>query len=146
MRAAACLLPLALAACALGEVGGVAHPTLTGSVNVRLADGSESRWTPDRCVSGDLEYFVGFDFLSPAQDHQLRALLDPIAGPVLRWRTTGEPDVVLRPADCARLELDIQPTAWRVNDVREFGGHVSLQCRMADGTRLDGRLSIDHCH
>jgi hypothetical protein len=146
MKVVACFLPLALGACALGEVGGVTHPTLSGSVIVRLADGSESRWTPDRCVSGDLEYFVGFDFLSQAHDHQLRALLDPIAGPVLRWNTAGKSDTVLRTADCTVLELDVRPTAWRVNDVREFAGHVTLQCQAPDGVRLDGQLSIDHCH
>jgi len=146
MRAAGFVLPLLLGACALGEVGGVTHPTLAGSVSVRLPDGSASDWAPDRCVSGDLEYFVGFDFLSQARDHQLRALLDPVTGPVLRWKSAGQPDVVLRPSDCAVLDLDVQPTAWRVNDVREFGGHVRLQCQATDGLRLVGELSIDHCH
>ena len=144
--ASACALASALCGCALGEVGGVTHPTLTGTIVLRTADGSEQTWTPDRCVSGDLEYFVGFDFLSARDSGQLRALLDPLTGPVVRWRGAGQPAMLLHSADCTVLELDVQPTAWRVNDVREFGGHVTLQCQTPDGLRLDGRLSIDHCH
>jgi hypothetical protein len=148
-RLAPILLPLLLSACVLGQVGEVMHPTVSGSLIVHRADGSELRWTPDRCASGDLEYFVGFNFLSSKDAGQLRALLDPIVGPAVRWKSgAGESQrvVVLHRDDCTKLDLEVQRTAFRVNDVREFAGHIELQCSAADGTRIEGRIDVDHCH
>jgi hypothetical protein len=148
-RLAPTTLPLLLSACALGHVSAVVHPTISGGVRVRHADGTELRWTPDRCVSGDLEYFVGFDFLSSNNAGQLRALVDPLAGPAIRWKSgAGESQhvEVLHRRDCSELDLDVRPTAWRVNDVREFAGHIELQCTTADGSRIEGSIAVDHCH
>jgi hypothetical protein len=142
-------LPLLLSACALGQVGAVVHPTISGSILVRQADGAELRWTPDRCASGDRGYFVGFDFLSSKDAGQLRALSDPITGPAIRWKSgVGEAQhvQVLHRSDCTKLNLDVQATAWRVNEVREFSGHIELQCASADGSRIEGRIAVDHCH
>lgn len=147
--AAAILLPLLLAACAMTQVGGVMHPTVSGSIVVRNPDGSELSWAPDRCASGDLAYFVGFDFQSTRDAGHLRAALEPIDGAVVRWTSAAsgvQQSVVLRSADCARLDVEAQPTDWRVNEVREFAGHVDLQCTLPDGRRLEGRIAVDHCH
>jgi len=140
---------LLLGACAVTQVGSVMRPAISGSLDIRAADGSQIRWTPDRCVSGDLAYFVGFDFLSSRGSGHLRAALDPIDGPAARWTQGAGPEraaLVLRGTDCVTLDLDVQPTAWRVNDVREFAGHVSLSCAAPDGTRVEGRIEVDHCH
>ena len=148
-RLALTSLPLLLSACVLGQIGQIMHPTVSGSLIVHKADGNELRWTPDHCASGDLEYFVGFDFLSSKDAGQLRALLDPIAGSVIRWKSgAGESQrvEVLHRSDCIRLDLDVQPTAWRVNEVREFAGHIELQCTTADGSRIEGHIAVDHCH
>jgi hypothetical protein len=143
------LLPMLLAGCAMTQVGAVMHPTISGSVTVRSTDGTEVSWAPDRCTSGDLAYFVGFDFLSTHDDSHLRAVLEPIDGPVVRWTSTAsgaQHTTVLRSVDCETLQLDVQPTAWRVNEVREFAGHVDLRCTMPGGARLQGRIDVDHCH
>jgi hypothetical protein len=141
---------LLLGACAVTQVGGVMHPSISGGVDIRSADGSQTRWTPDHCVSGDFAYFAGFDFLSSLDSGHLRAAIDPIDGPSARWTQGGagpEREVlILRRADCVTLDLDVQPTAWRVNDVREFAGHVTLSCTSPDGTRVEGRIDVDHCH
>ena len=143
------LIPILVAGCAVAQIGAVMHPTISGSIVLHRPDGSELRWTPDRCQSGDVEYFVGFDFLSSSNNIQLRALLDPINGPVARWKS-GAQDAphmdILRPNNCGKLDLDVQATAFRVNEVREFVGHVELQCAAADGTRIEGRIDVDHCH
>ena len=149
MKRLALSLPLLLSACVLGQVREVMHPTVSGSLVVHHADGSELRWTPDRCASGDLEYFVGFDFRSSKDAGQLRALLDPIEGPAIRWKSgAGESQRVeiLHRDNCTKLDLKVQPTAWRVNEVREFAGHIELQCSAANGTRIEGRIDVDHCH
>jgi hypothetical protein len=149
LAAVAALLPILLVGCAVTEVGGVMHPTLSGDIVVRGPDGSELHWKPDRCVSGDLAYFAGFDFLSTRDEGHLRAALDPIDGPVVRWTsaTTGAPQsIVLRRIDCTRLDVEARLTDWRVNEVREFAGYVDLQCASPGGMRLEGRIAVDHCH
>lgn len=140
---AAATLSLLASACA--DVGGVMRPTISGGIDLTDAAGTR-RWSPDRCVSGDVAYFAGFDFQSTRDAAKLRAALDPIDGPVVRWSGAGGmKPLVLWPGDCRVLDLDVQPTAWHVNDVREFAGHVELHCG-ARGLRVDGRIDVDHCH
>ncbi len=143
------LLPLLLAGCAVTQIGSVMHPTISGGIVLRRDDGTERRWTADRCASGDIDRFVGFDFLSTHDEGHLRVVLEPIDGPAVRW-TYGAGSVqertVLRRADCARLDVDAQPTAWEVNDVREVAGYVDLQCVSPDGLHIEGRIAVDHCH
>ena len=139
-------LPL-FAACAASQIGGVMHPTVSGSIMVSRADGSTGEWSPDRCVSGDLAYFAGFDFVSSRDAGHLRAALTPVDGPVVRWAgDASQPALVLHSADCSVLEVAVQQTAWQVNDVREFAGHVELHCAPQSGPRIDGRIDVDHCH
>jgi hypothetical protein len=142
----ATLLPLALGACGVTKV---MHPTVSGSIVVTDADGARAQWSPDRCVSGDLAYFAGFDFLSTHDGGHLRAALHPIDGPAVRWNFSGAPAntvLTVRRDDCSLLDVDVQPTAWRVNDVREFTGHLALRCTFSDGRKIEGRIDVDHCH
>jgi len=137
-------LPCLLAACA--PIAAVMHPTITGSLTLHNG-GVATSWTPDRCISGDAGYFVGFDFVSSTGAARLRAMLDPLGAAVVRWDPgSGRPVQVLRSDMCTRLVVDATPTAWRVNDVREFAGHVELQCAAPDGASIEGRIAVDHCH
>jgi hypothetical protein len=143
------ILPLLLAGCAVTQVGSVMHPTVSGAIVVRQADGTELQWTPDRCSSGDVALFVGFDFLSTHDEGHLRVVVDPIDGPAVRWSlgpaATPNP-TVLRRSDCARLDVDAHATDWHVNDVRDFSGYVDLQCDSPRGVHIEGRIAVDHCH
>ena len=150
MKAIALAMPaLLLTACAATQVVNLMHPTVSGAIEVRTADGQTLHWAADRCVSGDLAYFAGFDFHSNQDGALLRAIADPVEGAIVRWLpmpASGLPAVTLRPKDCARLELHVEPTQWHVNDVREFAGQLDLSCDAADGTHIEGRLAVDHCH
>jgi len=139
-----CALPL-LHACALGQIGAVVHPTISGAFLVRGVDGTQTQWVPDRCSSGDLSYFLGLDFGSAQDGHRLRAVREPTGETLVLW-TTPTGTTTLRAPDCAELQLDIQPTGWRVNEVREFAGSVKLRCTLPDGGALQGRIGVDHCH
>ena len=146
---AASLLTSLLAGCAVTQIAGVMHPTISGGIALRSADGTEVDWIPDRCSSGDLALFVGFDFQSTHDEGRLRVVIEPIDGPAVRWTfatATGKDPVVLRRADCARLEVDAHATDWHVNDVRDFSGSVDLQCDSRDGRHVEGRIVVDHCH
>ena len=146
-RAAPAALALLLSACAATQLGGVIHPTISGSLRIDRGAGVQE-WSPDHCASGDLAYFAGFDFMSSRDAGQLRAAQSAIDGPVVRWNggDPAQPALVVRGADCATLDVEAKPTAWYVNEVREFAGHVELHCALADGTRIDGRIDVDHCH
>ena len=134
-----------LSGCALSQIGAVIHPTVAGTLSMRGADGTETRLALDRCKSGDWNYFLGFDFSAALDQGQLRAIKDPAGDVIVRW-TSPQGAKVFRAADCNQLDLDVLPTGWRVNDVREFSGHLELRCQAADGTSIAGRLSVDHCH
>lgn len=134
-----------LAGCALGQIGAVMHPTVAGSLDMRPADGAPSQWTPDRCASGDWNYFLGFDFSATHDPGQLRAIREPAGDILVRW-TSPQGDRMFRSADCSQLVLEVRPTGWRVNEVREFAGHLELKCQSADGTSIAGTLTVDHCH
>jgi len=149
MRLAAACAPLLLGGCVVGQIPAVMHPTIEGGIVVRNGT-SETRWTPDGCRSGDRAYFAGFDFVSSRDGARLRAALSPIDGPAVAWMpaSTGaaQPILTLRRSDCSVVDVVAEPTQWRVNDVREFTGHVTLHCSAADGTQFEGRIDVDHCH
>jgi len=141
---ACCAWPL-LHACALGQIGAVVRPTVSGTLLVRGADGAQTQWTPERCTSGDLNYFLGLDFNSKQDGRRLRAIREPTGETLVLW-TTPAGTATLRAAECAELQLDIQPTGWRVNEVREFAGSLRLRCQLPDDSAFEGSVSVDHCH
>jgi hypothetical protein len=140
---------LFLCSCAVTEIVGITHPKVTGTLAVQQADGTQVHWTPDICASGGFSYFYGVDFQMRKGDGQLRALVDPIAGPVVRWQSgsgAAQRTEILRPADCSSFDFDVHDTGVFFNDVREFAAEIQLQCTAADGARIQGRVKVDHCH
>lgn len=121
----------------------LASDAVTGAVVV-VRGVEESRFSIDRCVAGEHEMFYGFDLGSADSKLALRAVVDPIGGPLVRVATaTGE--YVLRKAECETLRVDVRPTGWRINDVRDFAGGVVIDCRAGDAQiRADVRISACH--
>ena len=144
---AALACALLLAGCAMGRIAGGGDPAIRGGIVVDRG-GTATSWRPDQCRSGDRAYFAGFDFASSSDSSRLRAALNPAGPPAAVWTPAATPErsVVLRQSDCSVLDIAVAPTAWRVNDVREFAGHVTLRCTATDGTRFEGRIDVDHCH
>lgn len=137
-----------LAGCAIvREASEVTRPAVEGEWTV--ADGSEPRaFRPIACSSGEAQSFLGFDVA--AEDGVLRAVVDPLDGPALRWSARSEAgpvsSLIWRRADCETLEIGIQPSGWRINDWLDFNGEIAARCRDAEGRSLEARLSIRHCH
>jgi hypothetical protein len=105
--------------------------------------------TPSHCYSGAREYFHGVDLVDPSSHTLLRVVVDPILGPRLRLVEggDGEPRVTLLDREqCRVLDAEVDPTAWRVNHVRDVSGHLRLECRGGDGRWLRADLTFSHCH
>lgn len=104
---------------------------------------------PSKCYSGARESFHGVDLVDPSSHALLRVALDPILGPRLRLveAAGGEQRVtILGPEECAVLDVEVSPTAWRVNHVRDVSGHARFACRTAQGRALEADLRFEHCH
>ncbi len=46
---------------------------------------------------------------------------------------------------CTTYEAHVEDTMTTVNDVRLVKGHASLECTLADGTQVSGRVDFDGC-
>ena len=142
------ILALLLSGCgmssALREAKDVANPSVSGELSVRAPQGEPVVWKPDACLSGEYEQFFGFILRSNGSPVVLRAVLDPLDGPGLR--IVGlEDSMVFRPSTCERLELDVEPTGWRVNDFQDLNGRLDVRCATAEG-RVEGSIEVRHCH
>ena len=132
---------------ALREAGEVANPAVSGELAFRAAGGEPVDWRPDFCLSGEAEQFFGFILGAEGSPVVLRAVIDPLDGPGLRVvGLEGAEGVVFRPERCERLELAVQPTGWRVNDVRDLNGRLDVSCSTAEGASVEGSVEIRHCH
>jgi hypothetical protein len=129
----------------LHEAREVSNPAMTGEITIRSDDGVLVIWHPDRCRSGEHEQFFGFDLDTAGSELHVRAVLDPLAGAGVRLDGLEREPVILRKRDCARLDLDIRPSGWTINDFRDFSGRIELDCT-AVGRRIEGAIDVTHCH
>jgi hypothetical protein len=149
------LLPILLAAAALAgcsliqETQQVLSPAVAGEIIIRTAPGEPVTWTPAFCQTGEIEQFFGFVLGASDSPVVFRAVLDPLDGPGLRITgLEGTPPYgfVVRPADCRVLDLRVQPTRWRVNEMRDVSGTLDMSCNLAGGLSLEGSVEVSHCH
>jgi hypothetical protein len=154
------LLALLLSGCglssALREAKDVASPSIAGELTVRAPQGGPVTWRPDACLSGEHEQFFGFILGSKGLGSNgspvvLRAVVDPLDGPGLRVVGLEGPPawssgLVVRPDQCERLDLVVEPTGWRVNDIQDLSGTLDVSCTTADGASIEGSVEVRHCH
>lgn len=145
------VLALLLSGCGLSgvlrEAKDVANPSVVGELSIRVRKGEPVVWRPDACLSGEHEQFFGFILASSGSPAVLRAVVDPLDGPGLRVvGLEGTGGLVVRPDQCERLDLVVEPTGWRVNDIQDLSGTLDVSCRTTDGTSVEGALEVRHCH
>ncbi|HVG07377.1 MAG TPA: hypothetical protein VNM67_06710 [Thermoanaerobaculia bacterium] len=154
------VLALLLSGCglssALRDAKDVASPSVSGELAVRAPQGEPVAWKPNACLSGEHEQFFGFILASEGSEASdgspvvLRAVVDPLDGPGLRVvgvaGLPGTAGVVFRPDMCERLELVVEPTGWRVNEIQDLSGKLDVSCRTADGGSVEGSVEVRHCH
>jgi hypothetical protein len=143
------LAALVLAGCGtIQEARQVANPAVAGEVVIRTPSGEPVTWTPAFCQTGEIEQFFGFVLGASDSPVVLRAVLDPLDGPGLRVTgVEGTPPYgfVVHPADCRVLDLRVQPTRWRVNEMRDVSGSLDVSCSLGD-LSLEGSVEVSHCH
>ena len=145
------ILALLLSGCGvpavLREAGEVANPAVSGELSVRGAQGESVLWRPDRCLSGEHEQFFGFILGAEGSPIVLRAVIDPLDGPGLRVMGLDRPEgVVFRPEACERMELDVEPTGWEVNEFQDLNGRLDVRCSITDVGSIEGSVAVRHCH
>jgi hypothetical protein len=131
---------------ALRDAKEVASPSISGELAFRAHQGEPVAWKPDNCLSGEHEQFFGFILGSSSSPVVLRAVVDPLDGPGLRVVGLSKTGWVFRPDVCERLELVVERTGWRVNDIQDLSGRLDVSCRTADGGSVEGSVDIRHCH
>mgnify|MGYP001767150252 CR=1 FL=1 len=105
--------------------------------------------TPAECRAGDLQHFLGGDFVDPGTGLVVRLAVDPIEGPAARVFASAEPfakSVVLRRSECEAFHFSLEWTGLTINDVRDYRISLELHCVLADGTSVHGSASSTHCH
>ena len=146
LRAAAfILLPLLQPGCATTKLAATSSPAFQQAA-FSLGD---RNFQFDRCVSGDLEYFLGVDLLDQEGGALVRIAIDPIDGPRIRVRMRGEGEgagLVLTRDQCRQLDGDVRYTGWTINTVRDFSGFLDAECRDEEGLQISLHVRFSHCH
>ena len=144
--------------CGLGklihEAKDVANPKATGTLEMSGPVAGSVRFVPESCTSGDREYFLGVDLAATQPGIEVRALIEPLGTAVVRVRRSGSEGegeggggmVFFRHDDCRVLELEVEPSGWRVNEVRDVSGFLDLDCDSLEGDHVAGRIEMNHCH
>lgn len=112
------------------------------------------RLTPDTCVSGEHEMFMGV-YLFQESDKRLgvKVLEDPVQGPVVTVNipatcTEGGncQAAVFNPINCTKFDVQVTRNMnVEINGIHPMEGHVELDCARDGGSTVKGRVSFEKC-
>lgn len=143
----ALLAALALAACSLPVIP-AGEPSVAGALSVAGPSLGERRIEPALCASGELQSFLGADFVDPRSQLVARLAIEPLGGPGVRIFSAEEPygaAIVVRPGDCEVFHFAHERSGWQLNDVYIVRIELELRCALANGDRVEGKLSAPAC-
>jgi hypothetical protein len=135
-------------ACVTTQLAATPHGG-TAAVGEAVLVIGDREYRPNRCRSGDLEYFFGVDLLDADGAAAIRVVIDPLDGARLRvaqGRGEARESFLLSREDCRLLQVDVHHTGWHVNDVRDVAGSIDAECRAADGREVSVHVRFSHCH
>jgi len=93
----------------------------------------------DKCVSGQSQGFFGVELYdSTRPGRRVRAVLDPVRGPLIFLRTSpsGGPGEQIPPEQCRLLDLEVRFTGKRVNYIRGLEGRLETDCDPIQGAAV----------
>jgi hypothetical protein len=140
-------LLLSLSGCVVGPALQAAKSEPAGSVTLRSQALGDRTLRPTACQSGEHQLFLGADFID--QGIATRLIVEPTGAVSLRLFDTAhplDPGVLFHRQDCGRLELSLDRTGWRINDIYDLRVSLDFDCRTASGDTAAGHLATDHCH
>lgn len=103
---------------------------------------------PAACFAGGREFFLGFDLVDQSSGLDIRLVVDPATGPVIRVFALAAPfdrTILFQRADCREFHFLLAPTGWRINGVRQLDVSLELDCQLANGDRIVGKASDPGC-
>jgi len=143
----ALIAALVLASCSLPVIPR-ADQGVAGALSVAGPSLGERRIEPARCASGQLQSFLGADFVDPRSQLVARLAIEPLAGPGVRIFSAAEPfgaAIVVRPGDCEVFHFAHERNGWQLNDVYVTRIELELRCALANGDRIEGKVSAPAC-
>ncbi len=126
---------------------------VSGELTVTGLPGGDARFVPELCRSGQHRSFFGVSLVRKVSGGALLAIQDPIQGKVVKVELPGPcgtpggacPALELRPDRCTALDLVLERTNTEVNDIRLLDGHLTLDCALPEGVRVQGRFEFSNC-
>ena len=143
MGGALALLPIVTIGAVLAFVFlGVLGTELEGSLKLSGERTGEVSFTPTSCRSGQLSGFFGVELDAESSPGlTVRLVKDPVQGDLVAIQRAGQAPVVIKPADCDSIRIDVTRTSTNINDVWNVEGSASLACK-----ELRGELVFSGCH
>jgi hypothetical protein len=142
------ILALLASGCAVAPALQAPKAEPAGGVTLRSQALGERILKPTACQSGEHQLFLGADFLD-GQGIATRLIVEPTGAASLRFFDVAhplDPGVLFHRQDCGRLELSLDRTGWKINDVYDLHVSLDFDCRDASGDSASGNLVTDHCH
>ncbi len=139
-----------LAACATpypagdSDRGGVA----LGSLTLSGPTFGHEAVAPTFCLSGERQFFLGFDLHDNKADVVTRLIVDPATGPVIRVFAVSAPydkALLFHQADCRVFHFSIESTGWRINRIDQIDVSLELDCLLPSGESIVGKASAPGC-
>ena len=103
---------------------------------------------PTTCVTGERQFFLGFDLHDDKAGVVTRLVVDPVNGPVVRVLSAPAPfdkTVLFHRSDCRVFHFSLDLTGWRVNRVDQLNVSLELECRLPSEESLVGKAADPSC-
>jgi hypothetical protein len=103
---------------------------------------------PTVCLSGERQFFLGFDLHDKKAGVVTRLVVDPAAGPMVRIFAVSAPfdkTVLFHRAECRTLHFSLESTGWRVNRIDQLDVSLELDCQLPSGESIVGKASAPGC-
>jgi hypothetical protein len=103
---------------------------------------------PTACVSGEPQFFLGFDLRDDRAGLVTRLVVDPVTGPIARLFSASAPfekTVLFNRSDCRVFRFSLNSTGWRVDRVDQLNVSVELDCHLPSGESIVGKAADPGC-
>jgi hypothetical protein len=103
---------------------------------------------PTACVTGERQFFLGFDLHDKKAGVVTRLVVDPVTGPIVRVFATSAPfdkTILFRRPDCRVFRFSLDLTGWRVDRSDQLNVSVELDCHLPSGEGIVGKAADSKC-